>query len=70
MHWIYYLLAAVVIIAGFVIFLMYRGYNKIRPKPIKGIFAYDLSKIFCINIEKMHILYVQASRILRLHTLY
>eukprot|EP01031_Cornospumella_fuschlensis_P022538 gene22538-27507_t len=37
MHWIYYLLAAVVIIAGFVIFLMYRGYNKIRPKPIKGI---------------------------------
>lgn len=37
MSWIYYILGSVVSVVAIVAFLLYRGYKKVRPKPIAGI---------------------------------
>lgn len=37
MSWLYYIVGALVVVVGLVAFVLYRGYNKVKPKPIAGI---------------------------------
>ena len=43
MSWMYYVLGALVVVVGVVLYLFYKGYNKVKPKPLPGKLATVIS---------------------------
>ncbi len=46
--WWYWLGGAVVLVIAIIAYLLYRGYSKVKPKPIPG-------ESYCMDLYSMHV---------------